>query len=150
MADGLLTEDWLGPVDFLVAELPATGVPQGVRALLGLVDAGTVRVLDLEVVTVTADGVLGTPLPAWGDEAGLDLHEFDGAFSGLLDEDDLVEATTGLTAGTSALVLVYEVLSVRPLVEALLADGARVLAEGPVGPLELVAALDEFDTSKEG
>jgi hypothetical protein len=53
--------------------------------LLKLVDAGLIRVLDLEFVT-NADGVART-VPA--SQAGPEFSLFEGAASGLLDRDDL-------------------------------------------------------------
>ncbi|HYR16228.1 MAG TPA: DUF6325 family protein [Mycobacterium sp.] len=82
--------------------------------LLKLVDAGLIRVLDLEFVT-NADGVART-VPA--SQAGPEFSLFEGAASGLLDRDDLDAVAARLAPGATAAVLVYEELSILGVIEA--------------------------------
>lgn len=133
--------DWLGPVDYLAVELPPGG-GEAFGALLALVDAGQVAVLDLEVVRRTADGIAHVPA---GEVPG--LAPFDGAGSGLVDDEDLAAVTSLLAEGALAVVLVYEVLVMNPVVAALVSAGARVLADGPVEPEDLQAQLDEREAA---
>ncbi|HEY0189262.1 MAG TPA: hypothetical protein VGC67_17380 [Cellulomonas sp.] len=138
-----MSADWLGPVELLVlhVEEPAAVGP-GLSRLLDLVHDGAVLVLDLEVVRAGADGPESLDVGAWGDQAGVDLHAVDGLWSGLLDEQDLREATEGLTPGAVAVVVVYEVTVVLPVVAALDVPGVHLVGAGPVVEADLVTALD--------
>jgi hypothetical protein len=144
-----MSEDWLGPVELLVlhVEDPAAVGP-GLSRLLDLVQVGAVQVLDLEVVRSGADGPETLDVAAWGDEAGVDLHAVDGLWSGLLDEQDLREATDGLAQGAVAVAVVYEITVVLPVVAALDVPGVRLVGAGPVVEADLVAALDLADEGK--
>lgn len=131
-------EDHFGPVDFVVVEFSdSSAVRAGFDRLLKLVDAGVIRVLDLEFVS-NADGVARiVPAP----EIGSELAVFEGASSGLLDRDDLDAVAAGLTPGATAAVLVYEELALLEVVEAWENGGARIIFEGPVDVDDIDAAL---------
>ena len=108
-------EDHLGPVDYVVVAFSeSSAVRAGFDRLLKLVDAGLIRVLDLEFVT-NADGVART-VPA--SQAGPELSLFEGAASGLFDRDDLDAVAARLAPGATAAVLVYEELSILRVIEA--------------------------------
>ena len=96
----------------------------------------------LEVVRRTTDGIAHVPA---GEVPG--LAPFDGAGSGLVDDEDLAAVTSSLAEGALAVVLVYEVLVMNPVVAALVSAGARVLADGPVEPEDLQAQLDEREAA---
>lgn len=134
--------DHLGPVEYLVLTLPPTPRSGGFDALLGLVDSGQIRVLDLEIVRREDDGALVLATSSWGQEVGLDLTALDGATSGLLDDEDRDILVGRLGPGQTALVLVYEVLVLERVVAAFAADGAVVLDEGPVADDDLVDAVN--------
>lgn len=135
-------EDRLGPVDYLVVALPDVPTRAGFRALLDVVDAGQVRILDLEVLVRAEDGALLVDTAEWGSRAGIDLAAFTGATSGLLDDEDRAVLAERLAVGQAALVVVYEVLVLDPVVAAFTAGGATILDEGPVGDDALLDALD--------
>jgi hypothetical protein len=108
-------EDHLGPVDYVVVAFSeSSAVRAGFDRLLELVDAGLIRVLDLEFVT-NADGVART-VPA--SQAGPEFSLFEGAASGLLDCDDLDAVAARLAPGATAAVLVYEELSILRVIQA--------------------------------
>ncbi len=135
----VLADDWVGPVDHLAMTLPAGPAGQeGVELLLDLVDSHQIRLLDLEVLRRDGDGLVVVE-PAQIDD--LDLHELEGARSGLLDDEDLATLAGELDPGVRAIVVVYEVLVVHPVVDAWRRAGAQVLAEGAVGLEDLVEAL---------
>jgi len=131
-------EDHFGPVDFVVVEFSdSSTVRAGFDRLLKQVDAGVIRVLDLEFVS-NADGVARiVPAP----EIGSELAVFEGASSGLLDRDDLDAVAAGLTQGATAAVLVYEELALLEVIEAWENGGARIIFEGPVDVDDIDAAL---------
>lgn len=121
--------DWLGSVDHMIIEFPPDRIPvAGFAELLSLVDSGTVRILDLEFVT----RVDGQPTVVTAESLGSDLAAFTGACSGLLDDLDLATAVAGLDDGTVSAVIVYELLTMLPVVRAFARSGAAITSEGPV------------------
>ncbi|HRA27864.1 MAG TPA: hypothetical protein PLL68_15540, partial [Ornithinibacter sp.] len=82
-------------------------------------------------------------VPAASLDLGTDLSAFAGADAGLLDRDDL-ELVGGSIEGDAIMaVLVYEDLTLQPVLGAWAASGARLVAEGAVDPVELEHALDD-------
>ena len=92
----------LGPIDYLVVEWPSTRQPTGeaLPMLVDLADRGLIRILDLGFVHVEDDGrVVGIDIRDLDSEGYSQLSVFDGASSGLLDDDDLEDARQALEAG---------------------------------------------------
>ncbi|MFJ3338090.1 DUF6325 family protein [Streptomyces sp. NPDC086766] len=135
----------MGPVDYLVVEFPGNRMTgEGFPLLVDLVDRGIIRILDLAFVRKEADGsVAALELRDLGGET--DLTVFQGASSGLLDQDDIDEAGKALEAGNSAAVLVYENLWAAPLARALRRSGAQLVASGRVPVQALLASLDAVE-----
>jgi hypothetical protein len=108
-----------------------------------LVANGTVRILDLVFVakdeagdTISLEFDQLDELAAFG--------EIDGDVGGLVNMDDLDLVASNLPEGNSALVIVWEDLWARPLVEAMRASGG-VLVESARIPADLVeTALNEL------
>lgn len=113
-----------GPVELVLAaydgDAPDAGV---VEAVLDLVEAGTVRLLDLVHVARTADGIEFLEL----DETGIEFGEIELAGEGLVGEDDVNELGGRLPVGGSALLLVVELVWARHLASRLLAAGGVVV-----------------------
>jgi len=140
-------DDALGPIDYLVIELPAGHVAGAAFAeLLALVHRGVIGVLDLEFVEHAADGTVRTlaahDVPV---SDGVDLADLDGAASGLLDAEDVAAAAASIEPGSIAAVLVYENLWAGPFVTALGAGGARLVGDGSVALSEMLEALDRTE-----
>lgn len=144
MGDNL---DHFGPIDYLAVEFPDGKVgPEGFARLLGLVDSGRIRVLDLEFVAKRDDGTLErVPATELGSVDGVDMAQFDGASSGLLDPSDAETVGARMQLGALAAILVYEELSMLEVVEAWESGGAALLVEGPLTVDELDSALDATD-----
>lgn len=145
-------DDRLGPIEFLVVEF-ADGVVvgDGFTHLVSLVDSGQILVLDLEFVSKSADGVV-TVVEADTLEPveGVDLAAFAGASSHLIDGDDVARAGELIAAGSVAAILVYEVLTVLPMIAAWERAGASLVAAGAIDFDDLDAALtaaEEKDAS---
>jgi len=145
----------LGPVDFLILEVPADHMDGSAgEALMDLVDRGTVSILDLLVVRKDADGsFVGLELSDLrADQLG-GLALFAGARSGLVDDEDVEEAAALLAPGQAAALIVYENTWARPFVTAALRSGAQVVASQRI-PAEVVneavALLDELDGLDDG
>ncbi|MCD2195421.1 DUF6325 family protein [Actinomycetospora endophytica] len=124
----------MGPVDYLVMEFATERMTgESLPMLVDLVEAGTIRVLDLAFVRRELDGtVAGLTIDEVDAEEGLDLTVFEGAGSGLVDRDDLDEAGRVLEPGRAAVLVVYENTWAAPLVGALRRSGAQVVAGGRI------------------
>ncbi|MFF8280954.1 DUF6325 family protein [Streptomyces lateritius] len=134
----------MGPVDYAVMEFPGNRMTgEALPLLLDLVNRRVIRILDLTFIGKETDGtVRGLELADFDGDGTLDLAVFDGASSGLLDEEDLQEAASVLEPGNSAAVIVYENLWAGPLAAALRRSGARMVATGRIPFEDLVASLD--------
>ena len=134
--------DELGPIDYLVVEFPGSRMTgEGLPLLVDLVDRGIIRILDLVFVKKELDGsISGLAIADLDQDGELDLAVFEGAASGLLDQDDLDQAGGVLEPGSSAGILVYENRWAAPFARALTArrcpDGGQRPDPGP-GPARL-------------
>jgi hypothetical protein len=140
----------LGPIDYLVVEWPAEKEPtgNGLTHLVDLVDRGIIRVLDLTFVRKEADGtVTGLALSDIDLDGNPDLAVFEGASSGLLDDEDRDKAASVIEPGSSAALLVYENTWAAPFATALRHDGAQLVAAGRIPVNAIIAALDDLDAS---
>src|SRR5689334_13751570 len=82
--------DQLGPVDYVIVEFPAgasnfTG--EMAKELLALVDAGTIRVIDVLILQKNADGTIDSTELSDIDELG-ELQALEAELAELLAEDD--------------------------------------------------------------
>jgi hypothetical protein len=136
--------DLMGPVDYLVVEFPGNRMTgKGLPLLLDLVDRGIIRILDFAFVTKGTDGsVAGIEITDLDADGELDVAVFEGARSGLVDDDDLAEAGSVLEPGNSAGVLVYENLWAAPLARELRRGGAQLVASGRVPVQALLASIE--------
>lgn len=140
-------DDRLGPVEFVVIEFPDGKVNgAGFSQLVSLVDDGHLLVLDLEFVAKSASGdVTIVDASTFGTVDGVDLSAFDGASSHLIDGEDVADAAAMIAPGSVAAVLVYEVLTVLPMIAAWERAGASLVAAGAIEFDDLDAALDEAE-----
>lgn len=141
----------IGPVDYLIVEWPKDSPPTGEAFpyLVDLVDRGIIRVLDMSFIEKDADGnVLAVEIGDFDLDGNPDLAVFQGASSGLLDEDDRQEAGNALEPGTAAAILVYENAWAAPFATALRRGGARLVAAGRIPINELIATLDELEAAE--
>ena len=132
--NGLEELEEMGPVDYLLVEWNGRQ-PDGSLAphLIDLVDRGIIRILDLVFLAKDEDGTVGAieigEMPHLGD--------FEGASSGLVDEEDLAEAGAVMEPGTSAALLIWEDVWATEFATAV-RDSGGVLLEGGRIPHELV------------
>jgi hypothetical protein len=134
----------MGPIDYLVVEFPGSRMTgKGLPLLVDLVDRGIIRILDLVFVKKELDGsVSGLALADLDKDGKLDLAVFEGAASGLLDQDDFDEAGTVLEPGSSAGILVYENRWAAPFAKELRRGGGQLVAQGRIPVQAVLAALD--------
>jgi hypothetical protein len=140
-------EALMGPVDYLVVEFPGSQMTgEGLPILVDLVDQGLIRILDLVFVKKEADGsIVGIQIADLDGDGELDLAVFEGASSGLLDEEDLASAGSILEAGSSAGILIYENLWAAPFAAALRRGGAQLVASGRIAADDLASAVESVE-----
>jgi hypothetical protein len=140
----------LGPVDYLIVEWPPGKEPtgEGLGILADLTDQGLIRVLDLVFVRKEEDGTMvGLAIMDVDSDGELDLVQFAGASSGLLDQDDYNEAGAALEPGASAAILLYENRWARPFASAVRRSGAQLVASGRIPHDELVGVLESLEST---
>jgi hypothetical protein len=142
MTDEQLAET--GPIDYMVLEWPGDRVATGavMPLLKGLVDRDIIRILDIAFIAKDRDGSVRSLQLAEVAKDGDSLADFEGASSGLLDEEDLQEAGTALEPGTVAGVLVWENRWAAPIAVALRRSGGQLVADGRIPVQAILAALD--------
>jgi len=143
--------DELGPVDYLVVEFPpGTSHFNGEMAaeLAKLVDAGTIRVLDLIVLVKDEDGNID----------GIEIEDLDPVdelrvaetqLSEILAADDVAHLAAAMEPGTTAGVLVWENTWAAPFASAARRSGGQLIANGRIPIQALIASL-EVDDANEG
>jgi len=138
----------MGPIDYLLVEWPGKQ-PEGEIApyLVDLVDRGLIRILDLVFLAKGEDGsIAAMEIADVGGEVA-ELAIFEGASSGLLDDEDIDEAGTALEPGTSAALLVYENTWAGPFAAAVRRSGGQLVASGRIPVTDLLAALDAVEAT---
>jgi hypothetical protein len=141
----------MGPIDYLVVEFPGSRMTgEGLPLLVDLVDRGIIRILDFMFVKKELDGsVRGVEIADLDHDGKLDLAVFEGASSGLLDQDDIQEAGGVLEPGSSAGILVYENVWAGPFAAALRRGGGQLVASGRIPVQALLAALEAAEARDE-
>ena len=138
--------DELGPVDYVVVEFPAgasnfTG--EMATELLALVDAGTIRVIDILILIKNDDGTVdATELSDVGDLG--ELQALEAQLADLLAADDVVHLAAAMDPGSVAGVLIYENLWAAPFASAARRSGGQLIANGRI-PIQAIIASIEAD-----
>jgi len=136
----------IGPVEYMVVAFAGGDRFTGdlAPALADLVASNTIRIVDLAFVTKGADGEVEafelSELHADVRDA-LDSLGIEG--SGLLNEEDMVDAAAALEPDSSAALLVWENIWAAELAQALRGAGGEVVVTGRV-PHETVLAAREY------
>ena len=124
----------LSPVDYLVVEFPAgassfTG--EMAAELRALADSGTIRVIDVLILTKDADGTVEAA--EFSDLAGLQAIEAE--LGELLAGDDVEHLAAAMEPGSTAGVLIWEDLWAAPFASAVRRSGGQLIASGPTRQL---------------
>ena len=141
------TTDVMGPVGYLVVEFPGNKMTgEGLPILVDLVDRGLIRIIDLAFVMKDDDGsVHAAAVGDFDGDGQLDLAVFEGASSGLLDDDDISNGGAILKPGSSAAMLVYENVWAAPFAHAVREGGGEVVAAGFIPYDAVLASLDAVE-----
>jgi hypothetical protein len=140
----------IGPVEYLIVAFPGNQFKgEIIPALADLVEAGTIRIIDLAFVMKDADGAVVTA--ELGDLDSEVFKAFDALSPetmGLLNEEDLAAAGEELDPNSSAALLVWEDTWATTLRDAIVNAGGEVLDLERV-PYQVVnAALEYAETNK--
>ena len=138
--------DDLGPVDYLVVEFPAgAGNFTGEMAdeLLALVDSGTIRVIDVLILTKNEDGTVDAMELSEIEELG-PLRAIETQLAELLAADDVENLAAAMDPGSTAGVLIWENLWAAPFASAVRRSGGQLIANGRI-PIQAIIASIEAD-----
>ena len=140
----------IGPVEYLIVAFPGNQFKgEIIPALADLVEAGTIRIIDLAFVMKDADGAVVTA--ELGDLDSEVFKAFDALSPetmGLLNEEDLAAAGEELDPNSSAALLVWEDTWATTLRDAIVNAGGEVLDLERV-PYQVVNAAIEFANTNE-
>jgi hypothetical protein len=138
----------IGPIEYVILGFPGNKVTgRVVPELKKLLDAGTIRLLDLVFVSKDEHGDTATfEYEDHGDFAA--FAELDGEVGGVISQEDIDYAAEALEPDSSAALLVWEDTWAAPFVAALReADG--VVLEGARIPHDLIeAALADLEPAR--
>jgi Family of unknown function (DUF6325) len=137
--------DEIGPVEYLVVAFPGNRFRGEIApALARLVDAGTIRIIDIAFVGKDEDGeVMAFELTDLDPDVREGLERLGVEVQGLFNEDDLVAAAEELEPNSSAALLVWEDVWAREVAEAMRDAGGELLDFGRL-PHQVVQAAREY------
>jgi len=138
--------DSLGPVDYVIVEFPAgrsnfTG--EMAAELVRLVDAGTIRVIDVLILTKNDDGTVDAMELSDIEELG-SLQAIEADLAELLAAEDVEHLAAAMDPGSTAGVLIWENLWAAPFASAARRSGGQLIATGRI-PIQAIIASIEAD-----
>lgn len=134
----------LGPVDYLIVEFPAgTSNFSGEMAaeLRKLVDAGTIRLIDVLILTKDADGTIDATELSDAGELG-ELQELEAELAELLAAEDIERLAAAMDPGSTAGVLVWENTWAAPFASAARRSGGQLIANGRIPIQAIIASIE--------
>ncbi len=144
-----VSPDQLGPVDYVVVEFPAgassfTG--DMAAELRALADSGTIRVIDVLILTKAADGTVeATELSDLGE-----LQAIEAGLGELLAADDVDRLAAAMEPGSTAGVLIWENLWAAPFASAVRRSGGQLIAGGRIPVQAIIASIPDEASATAG
>ena len=145
--------DELGPVDYAIVEFPAgasnfTG--EMAKELVALVDSGTIRVIDVVILTKDQDGSVEAMELSDVAELG-ELQKIETELAESLAAEDVAHLAAAMDPGSTAGVLVWENLWAAPFASAARRSGGQLIADGRIPIQAIIASIEaEEETATEG
>ena len=142
MSDDPLRE--LAPVDYVIVEFPAgtqnfTG--EAAEELVALVDAGSIRVIDVLILVKNDDGTVEVMELSDLDDLG-PFQALQAELAEFFAEDDIEHLAAAMDPGSVAGVLVYENLWAAPFASAIRRAGGQLIANGRIPAQAIIAAIE--------
>ncbi|MGZ4681358.1 MAG: DUF6325 family protein [Acidimicrobiales bacterium] len=138
--------DELGPVDYVIVEFPegrANFTGEMVEELVALVEAGTIRVVDMLILVKDSDGRVEAMELSDLDDLG-PLQAIEAELAELLAEEDVENLAAAMDPGSTAGVLIYENVWAAPFASAARRSGGQLIADGRI-PIQAIIAAIEAD-----
>ncbi|KRC62333.1 hypothetical protein ASE14_00320 [Agromyces sp. Root81] len=136
--------DELGPVDFVIIEFPAgqsSFSGEIAEELVRLVDAGTIRLIDILILRKTDDGAVEALELEDAEDLG-PLARLEAELAELLAEEDIENLAAAMDPGSVAGVVVYENVWAAPFASAARRAGGRLIADGRIPMQDIIASLE--------
>jgi Family of unknown function (DUF6325) len=139
----------IGPVDYMIVAFPGNEFKGEIApALADLVEAGTIRIIDLAFVAKSADGdIVAMELTDIDPEVRKGFENAGVEVNGLFNEEDLQAAGEELEPNSSAALLVWENVWARDVAQAM-RDAGGVLLDFERLPHDVVQAAREAAMAK--
>ena len=138
----------IGPVEYLIVAFPGNQFRGEIApALADLVEAGTIRIIDIAFASKDENGdIAAFELSDLDPEVREGLEKLGATSGGLFNEEDLMAAGEELDPNSSAALLVWEDVWATKIRDAIVNAGGEVLDLERV-PYEVVNAALEFSKS---
>ena len=141
--------DALGPVDYLIVDFPegqSNFTGEMADELVRLVDAGTIRVIDVVILAKDDDGVVEAMELSDVDDLG-PLQAIEAELADLLAEEDIENLAAAMEPGSVAGVLVYENVWAAPFASAARRAGGQLISNGRIPIQDIIASLEADEES---
>ena len=141
--------DELGPVDYIVVEFPAgasnfTG--EMAKELIALVEAGTIRLIDVLILTKAEDGIVDAMELSDVEELG-ELEALEAELAELLAAEDVAHLAAAMEPGSTAGVLIWENLWAAPFASAARLSGGQLMVNGRIPIQAIIASIEAYEAS---
>jgi uncharacterized protein DUF6325 len=141
--------DELGPVDYIVVEFPAgasnfTG--EMAKELIALVDSGTIRLIDILILTKNDEGTVEAMELSDIENLG-PLQKIEAELAELLAADDVLHLAAAMEPGSTAGVLIWENLWAAPFASAARRSGGQLIADGRIPIQAIIASIEADDAA---
>lgn len=135
----------IGPVDYAIVAFPGNRFRGEIApAIADLVEAGTIRIIDITFVGKGADGnAVAMELTELDPDVQEALDSIGVEVGGLFNEDDLMDAAEDLEPNSSAALIVWENVWARKVTQAMRDAGGELVAFERL-PHEVVQAAREW------
>jgi uncharacterized membrane protein len=140
-----MNQSEIGPVEYLIVSFPGSKFRGEIApALAELVDAGTIRIIDIAFVTKDDDGATAAvELMELDADVQEGLERLGAEVTGMFNEEDLAAAAEELDPGSSAALLVWEDVWAKKVAQSMRDAGGVIFDFGRV-PHEVVQAAREY------
>ena len=114
--------------------------------LLALVDSGTIRVIDVLILTKNEDGTVDAIELSDIEQLG-PLERVETQLAELLAEEDVAHLAAAMDPGSTAGVLIWENLWAAPFASAVRRSGGQLIANGRIPIQAIIASIEADDAS---